>query len=123
MQKICLLMIIILLCVGCDHKIPEPESFTVEASERDWPKYSIRHFVEGRNLKIECMVPGASFHADGKNQVKIRLYMNNVMYDEYHTAAFIVKDIPAGHYNIKLEIIDNANQTTGLTTNFPVIIQ
>src|SRR5690606_25737215 len=104
---------------------PEPKTIVAEASEvqKDHSFFSIRHIIQGNDVKVECIVPTVSFNKNDEQAAKIRLYIDNRFYNEYDTAAFVVKNVQAGSHNFRIEVVslDN-NQSLGLSRNFLVTI-
>lgn len=123
MWRLILLAMIPGLITGCGQKIPEPESFTVEASElEEKSAIQVQHFVDGKHVKVECYVPEVSFNEEDENSAKINVYIDGEFYDHYDTAAFIIKNLEAGSHKMKVEIVGLNNQTRHLSKIFEVKI-
>ncbi|MBO1004911.1 hypothetical protein [Pseudogracilibacillus auburnensis] len=126
MRKRLLCVFLLLLVAGCVQKVPEPQSIHVEASEtkRIHTSLDIRHHVHGNNVRVECIVEGVSF-IDGptdQERAKIVLYIDDQLYGEFHTAAFIVKNMKSGTHKMNLEVVQPSNRSLGLKQQFFVTI-
>lgn len=130
MKKIMILTVgLLILLSGCKEKMPEPESlaFTkkVEAASPE-KSLSIKHMVQGNQVYIECIVPNVTFTSNKKGAKKgkivVRSSTGNV-YKEYHTAAFVVKNLPKGVHLLNVEIVGTNNKSFGMKKQFYVTIQ
>ncbi|WP_062105182.1 hypothetical protein [Bacillus niameyensis] len=123
-RMIIIIIVSLIIVTGCVNKIPEPETIIVEASEvqKDHSLFSFRHMIQGNDVKIECIVPTVSFNKNDDQAAKIRLYIDNRFYNEYDTAAFVVKNVQAGPHNFRMEVVSLENQSLGLSRNFLVTI-
>lgn len=86
----------------------------------------IMHLVKGNNVYIECIVPGMSFVSDKGTENKegyIQLYINGKKLMKYQRAAFVIKDLPKGNHDIKLEFIYRHNQSSRVAKEFSVHIK
>lgn len=124
MWRFIFLSIIFILITGCGQKIPEPESFTAEASElgKKDSDIQVQHFVEGNRVKVECFVPEVSFNKADRNSAKINVYIDGEFHDEYDTAAFVIKNLEAGSHKMKIEVVGLNEQTFQLSKSFEVTI-
>ncbi|MBW8348658.1 hypothetical protein K0H71_04230 [Bacillus sp. IITD106] len=125
MKKILVCLFLFVLLTGCRHKLPEPESMIAEASDQiNRPEIiDIRHIVEGRNVKIECIVSGVSFVSSDQNNGKIMLYVDGEKVGEYKTPAFIVKNLEPGTHRLKIEVVNQNNLSYGINRQFLVTIK
>jgi hypothetical protein len=84
----------------------------------------IRHIVQENDVFVECMVPGVSFTGatKGARRGKIVVFIDGFRKAEYHTAAFIMKDVPKGSHLVKVEIYNQKNKSFGISRNFYVTI-
>lgn len=124
MVRMIMIIVSLIIVTGCDNKIPEPETIVAEASEvqKDHSLFSLRHIIQDNDVKIECIVPTVSFNKMDDQAAKIRLYIDNRFYNEYDTAAFVVKNVQSGSHNFRIEVVSLDNQSLGLSRNFLVII-
>nr|WP_144925019.1 hypothetical protein [Paenibacillus bovis] len=126
MNKMFYCVIILLFLSGCKQEVPEPEALTVEATElqkKDFSQAIIKHNVHGRNVLVECNVKDIHFaNTASKNNGKVLLYVNNRLYNEYNTAAFVVKGLKSGTHKLKVELVDLNNKSYGVSKEFLVTI-
>lgn len=119
--------IVFLLASGCAQKLPEPESMKARASEESTKQktFTVHPILKGNTLMVECFAPSISFsnQSEAKNKGKARLYMNGTFHSEHESAAFIVKDLPKGVHDIRIEIVNDNNEPVGLSEQFSVTIQ
>lgn len=114
MKKIYVLILLLSLnlLTACQKDIPEPEtkenslSFTrkVQASglnlnEKD--PFIVKYHVKGNDVYIECVASSVSFR---NNDGKITLSIDGKKSAEYRQAAFIIKGLPTGTHQLKLEL-------------------
>ncbi|MEB6550627.1 hypothetical protein MXL46_16280 [Heyndrickxia sporothermodurans] len=127
---ICLTLFLIIMS-GCKQNIPKPETFNVEASESkkaaqsDKTKdASIRHIVHGKDIFIECFVPNISFSGANKaiERGKIVVYVDGQLKGEFHTAAFVMKNLSKGVHHVKIDVVKLNNKSHGLSKEFYVTI-
>lgn len=124
LKKMMVCLFLFVLLTGCRHKLPEPESLIAEASDHSKsPKImDIRYVVEGRNVKVECIIAGVSF-VNGKEQGKVLLYVDGQQYGEYDTAAFVVKNLAPGTHRLKIDVVKQNNKSFGINHQFMVTIK
>jgi hypothetical protein len=129
MKKYILLFLIIGLA-GCQEDMPEPESFGTEpeakaasVSTEGKTKITVRHIVQGSQVYVECIAPGVTFTA-GKTgrKGKIIVSVDGKRFDEYHTAAFVMKGLDKGIHHVKVDIVSKDNTTLGLQKQFYITI-
>lgn len=135
---ICLLVFLI----ACSREIPEPElklpvvlskqlknnylpatSAPMMVAKED--SFFVHHYLNGEDVFIECIVKGVSFRDEQFSTVKqgkIVVYLNGKKKTEVRSAAFILKGLPPGEHNIKLEVVSPENQTYDLKKEFSVSI-
>ncbi|MGD6803552.1 hypothetical protein ACQCVK_00190 [Rossellomorea vietnamensis] len=130
MKKWIFLMAIICLA-GCREDIPEPESFGMEheaeaATLNSWDnkEVTVRHIVQGSQVYVECIVPGVTFSTGKKGKKgKIVVSVDGKRYDEYHTAAFVIKGLNKGIHHVKVDIVGKNNQQSlGFQKQFYITI-
>ena len=132
MKKIIFLSVCLLILLsGCKEKMPEPESFAftkkAEAANHESKDLSIKHMVQGNQVYIECIVPNVTFTSTSKKgaekgKIVVRSNTGN-LYKEYHTAAFVVKNLPKGVHLLNVEIVGKNNKSLGMKKQFYVTIQ
>lgn len=127
MKKGFVIILLFFIVTGCGNKIREPESIIVQASSlsEEVPFINVRHFVTNHgNVMVECFVNGISFqHATPEGQKgKIILYIDDKYQSEYHTPAFVVKELHPGTYKWNIQVVDMTGQSLGLEQQFYVTI-
>ncbi|MFD1705770.1 hypothetical protein ACFSCZ_03280 [Siminovitchia sediminis] len=126
-RKLLACLLTALIMTGCAQK-PEPEAEKVkamEAEEVSEEKLTVRHHVQGNSLYVECFVPDISFSAkqSGKQLGKVLLYIDGQLYNEYSTAAFMVKNLPSGAHTFTVEIVNKDNRPLGMSRDFTATIE
>ncbi|WP_456275611.1 hypothetical protein [Bacillus sp. AK128] len=145
-MKTMLMLFSLLLITACGTDDPKPpeaslqdvqevsvstSGLAVEAAATatiDEQNVTIRHKVKDKNVYVEVVIPGFNFSsADDKKKVDgegfIHLYLNGKKVDEIHQAAFIVKGLPAGEHQIKIELVHNDSTSYGIEEEFKVSVQ
>ncbi|MGD6941740.1 hypothetical protein ACQCT6_06885 [Cytobacillus gottheilii] len=142
-RQLCLILVYTVLLSACGNEIPEPETKLVveplhifeggedgrsvqAANMETAPQFFVRHQVKGMNVYVECIIPGVSFRADsGKNRAKIGLFVDGRKQKDITSAAFIIKNLPAGTHTIQLNVLknDNTSYHEELKKEFTVRIQ
>ncbi|MBM7659487.1 hypothetical protein JOC85_000254 [Bacillus mesophilus] len=89
---------------------------------------TVRHNVKDKNVYVEVVIPGFNFSsAPDKKKVDgegyIHLYLNGKKVDEIHQAAFIVKGLPSGKHNLKIELVQNDSTSYGIEEEFSVTVE
>jgi hypothetical protein len=127
MKKSIVLSVALLTVLGgCKEDVPpEPENFSfvkkVEAEET----LSVKHIVQGNQVFIECIVPDVTFSTSRKGAKKGKIVVTsntNGLYKEYHTAAFVVKNLPKGNHILTIEIVSPNNKSLGIKKQLYVTI-
>lgn len=138
-NDILLTMIFVSLLSSCGKEIPEPELKTnlqsghfLQATTipvfttNKHVDFTVYHHVKGKDVLVECVANGVSFRGDNqtdKEQGKIIVYINGNKTKEIQSAIFILKDMPSGKHEIKLELVKLNNETYDITKQFVVEIQ
>lgn len=128
MKSIHAFILVLIVLTGCRQHIPEPETsaaeLTKESFAADEKSFTVRHFVQGRAVLVECFVPGITFAAGGQGQKhgKILVYADGRLFGEFETAAFILKGLEKGSHRIKVEIVTVQNRKTGFSKEFEATI-
>ncbi|MEH7107985.1 hypothetical protein [Bacillus sp. JJ1764] len=89
------------------------------------PTLNVKHETKGNQVFVETILTGISFREDdnlGQKNVKMVVWIDGKKYLEVKSAAFIIKGLPAGSHQIKLEIYSLENQPVGLAKEFMVNI-
>lgn len=129
-------LVFLLLCLtGCHRDIPKPESeleiqpVIVEAEKvvqvlnQQQSEFFVRHQIKGKNLFVECMLSDISFRDDNNKKTgKLLLYVNGQKTEEIHSPVFIVKGLPKGNHQIKIEVVTLQNKSYSLKKEFNVTI-
>lgn len=126
----------ILFLQGCQKDVPEPEvklqvipMSTIHA-EHDLPvimeqkkdAFNVQHHVRGNSVFVECMISDISFRDNSKKQGKLVLYIDGNKKEEITTAAFVIKGLTKGIHHVKLEVVNNKNESYDLQKEFTVSI-
>lgn len=89
---------------------------------------SVKHQVKGNDIYVECVISNFNFSTrDDKKLNKngygyLQLYLNGKKIDNIYTAAFIIKGLPVGKHQIKLELVHNDSTPYGVAKEFEVTI-
>ncbi|WP_066289482.1 hypothetical protein [Bacillus sp. FJAT-29937] len=123
---------------GCQNDKPKPETklmiqavnisnldhyIPVMALPASKDPFYVNHQVKGKNIFIECVVPGITFRdSNHSNKGSIILYVDGKKKEKISSAAFIVKGLPAGSHRIKLEVVKDNQPTPIMKKEFYVTI-
>ncbi len=123
MKKMILYTLAALIFSGCAQKLPDPEAEKAKAMETEvkaGKQITVRHNVQGNSIYIECFIPGISFsRSNVEGQLgKALLYVDGQLYNEYDTAAFVVKNLPSGVHTFTIEVVDKDNKSLGISQKF-----
>lgn len=130
---------LLLVTAGCQRDKPKPETkFYVQTVNTlknldDVPvtamalnnkeQFFVNHQVRGKNLFIECIVPGITFRdTNAANKGIIILYVNGKKKENISSAAFIVKGLSSGTHRIKLEVLKDRETAPMMKKEFYVTI-
>ncbi|MBS4198836.1 hypothetical protein KHA93_04110 [Bacillus sp. FJAT-49732] len=126
MKKMMVCLFLFFLITGCRQKLPEPESYVAKASDhinKSPQLMDVRHIVDGRNVKIECIVSGVSFVNNiDHNYGKIIVYVDGLRHGEFTTPAFIIKNLSPGTHRLKIDVVKPNSQSFGINRQFMVKI-
>ncbi|MGM0844474.1 MAG: hypothetical protein ACQEUT_05815 [Bacillota bacterium] len=126
-----ILLLVILCLAGCKEDLPEPETFGLEREaeaatfkSQDKENVTVRHIVQASQVYVECIAPGVTFSSGKKGKKgKIVVSVDGKRYDEYHTAAFVIKGLEKGIHHVKVEIVaKESQQSWGLQKQFYITI-
>lgn len=131
-----IILLFTVLQLGCQKDLPEPEvkfkviQMSTVHAEHDMPvtieqkrePFIVKHHVKGASVFVECMVSDISFREKSEKQGKIILYVNGKKKEEITTAAFIIKGLPRGTHQIKLEVVKPNNEPYHLQKEFAISI-
>ncbi|WP_096199231.1 hypothetical protein [Bacillus sp. FJAT-45350] len=98
---------------------------SVEKKERS---LKVNHQVKGKDVYIECIVNDFSFSKDNAGKLHnegeghLQLYVDGQKVDSIYQAAFIVKGLPQGNHEIKVELVRNNHEPYGIEEEFTVSI-
>lgn len=125
---------------GCQKDIPEPETVAVKPvkiytaadevaaqpmAAADQQVFFVRHQIKGNSLYVECIIPGVSFREEsGRDQAKIRIFLNGKQTEEVTAPAFIMNNLSKGKHRVRLEILrnDNSQMDPALAKEFSIVI-
>lgn len=89
------------------------------------PSFFVQSKTNGKDVFVECILSGISFRqSDQKGQKvgKLVVWVDGKRTREVNAAAFIIKGLPPGEHEVKLEVVDLHNKSYGLTNEFLVNI-
>jgi hypothetical protein len=89
------------------------------------PTFTVQHQVKGKNIFVECVLTGISFRQLEKSRQKVGKLIVSIdgkKNQEVVSAAFILKNLPAGEHKVKLEVVNLNNEPYGLMREFLVNI-
>jgi hypothetical protein len=124
---IVLAMSLLLILTGCKEEIPEPESFnfiTKAEAATEKSSISVKHVVQGKQVYVECIVPNVTFSSNNvrKQKGKIVVTVDGKRYEEYRTAAFIIKGMNKGVHHLKVDVHGLNNKPLGISKQFYITI-
>ncbi|HZG73689.1 MAG TPA: hypothetical protein VEY51_19285 [Chondromyces sp.] len=131
MRRLLSLCVLLLILGACQQDYPEPESFqTIQKADAAQTgarenKWLVRHVVQGDQLFVECILPNITFNGKNKNGAKkgkIVVSVDGLRFNEYHTAAFIMKGLDKGTHQVTVEIYSLNNKPLGMKRSFYVTI-
>jgi hypothetical protein len=110
---------------ACQKDIPKPENNAVEvfavenllAIDNRIDPFYVKSYVKGNDVFIECRVSNFSFRDSGNKREstgKLLVFLNGKKYNEFSTAAFILKDLKGGNHRITLQIVNQNGHFTSL---------
>ncbi|PKG22152.1 hypothetical protein [Niallia nealsonii] len=131
---------VLLLFTACSHDIPDKDvksqkesainrysfSHAVQASavSLNQQEITVHHVVRGRSVFIECKLNSLSFRENStKKQAKLLLKVDGRLVSEYHSAAFVVRDLSIGKHKLVVEAVNVNNKPYHLSEEFTVTIQ
>jgi hypothetical protein len=144
MKKILFIIIVLLMMSACG--MNEADEFNnvtvipldnpsdtnaVEVTAQDQTRsLTVRYDVKDNNVFVECIVPNFNFSKENVNtkakdgEGHIHLFVNGKKVTKIYKAAFIIKGLPKGKHQIKIEVAHN-NHTPyeGLVEEFEVEIK
>jgi len=94
---------------------------TAKNEEKNDP-FFVKYKVNGKEVFIECIVQGVTFRDNAANKGKILLYVDGVKKEEISSAAFIVRGLPSGTHQLKLEVVQADDSQLQMTKEFYVTI-
>ncbi|KAB7669288.1 hypothetical protein [Bacillus sp. B1-b2] len=130
---------VFLLVAACTNDIPDKEIVPKKKSESTFLSnevvqasineqavdiLQVGHVVKGSSVYVECKVNGYSFreNKEGKS-VKLVLAIDGKNKKEYHTAAFVIPDFPAGKHELTLSLVSEEDQSMLSKKTFDVLIK
>ncbi|WP_088104979.1 hypothetical protein [Halalkalibacter urbisdiaboli] len=99
----------------------------VVAGEKD-RTMTVNHEIRDGDVYIECLIHPFTFtkekvgHAHKDGEGHIRLYINNKHVDSIFRPAFIIKGLPTGNHEIKIEVAKNDKTPYDLEETFTISI-
>ncbi|WP_394232638.1 hypothetical protein [Niallia oryzisoli] len=126
-----IVLLLLLPLAACQKDIPEPEtkdvSFylneAVHASAMNSAQddsFYVKYHVRGKDVFFECIVKNASFRNHG---ARIVFSIDGKKTTEFHSAAFIVKDLPSGTHHAKLELFKENENVAAAVKEMEISIQ
>ncbi len=109
--------------------IPFDEEYEriVSSSKKD-ERLIVNYEVKDQDIYVECFVKDFSFNREDIGSVKkegeghIHLYINGNKVDSIFQSSFIIKSLPSGTYNIKLELVHNDYTPYGISEEFEITL-
>lgn len=101
------------------------DSQVFSADSDKTPTFFVQSKTNGKDVFVECILSGISFRqSDHKGQKvgKLVIWVDGKRTKEVNAAAFIIKGLPPGQHEVKLEVVDLNNKSYGLTSEFLVNI-
>jgi len=89
------------------------------------PSFFVSAKTKGNNVYVECILSGISFREsdqNGQKAGKLIIWLDGKKTQEVNSAAFIIKGLPHGKHEVKLEVVDLKNKPYGITNVFLVNI-
>jgi hypothetical protein len=89
------------------------------------PSFFVQSKTKGNNVYVECILSGISFRESDQNGQKVGkliIWLDGKKTQEVNSAAFIIKGLPPGKHEVKLEVVDLKNKSYGITNVFLVNI-
>ncbi|MEH6995135.1 hypothetical protein V7075_20905 [Neobacillus drentensis] len=89
------------------------------------PAFFVQSKTNGKDVFVECILSGISFRQSDQNGQKVGklvIWVDGKRTKEVYAAAFIIKGLPPGEHEVKLEVVDLHNKSYGLTSEFLVNI-
>ncbi|KAA0548054.1 hypothetical protein FZW96_09995 [Bacillus sp. BGMRC 2118] len=88
---------------------------------------TVRHNVKNKDIYVEVVVNGFTFSSKDSKQPKLnegylKVYLNGRQVDEIHQAAFILKGLPSGKHQLKLELVQNDGSSYDIQKEMEVVI-
>lgn len=120
--------------IACQKDLPEPETKSRIVSAAQLPNdvvsmqresFQVKSFVKGNNVYIECRISNFSFreyNKKGNRSGKMIVYVDGKKYNQYSSAAFIVKDLNRGNHRISLQIVDSKGHKTSMKKEMVISI-
>ncbi|RFU61173.1 hypothetical protein [Bacillus sp. V59.32b] len=136
MKLLISLCALLMIVSACGQKIPEPENKSKKIGFIEHPaaqvasfkinsleEFEVKHFIKGNSMYVECFLKNFAFsQSSKKRRAFTRMFLDGRKINDYRTAAFVVKAIPEGKHEVKLEIYDENGKPTGLVKKFIVEI-
>lgn len=96
-----------------------------QQNENQNPSLFVQSNIKGNNVFVECILSGISFRESNQNGQKVGklvIWLDGKKTKEVNSAAFIIKGLPPGDHQVKLEVVDLKNVPYGVTKEFMVNI-
>ncbi|MFJ8244100.1 hypothetical protein [Peribacillus asahii] len=136
MKKLVIICVLLFMISGCGQKIPKPKDiienvhslFETRAEASAWKAmnedFFVKTIVKEDNVYVECYVRGYSFsQTNSKKLATVTVSIDGKKHSERTTAAFVVRDVPNGKHRMKLEVLNEDGEKTGLTKEVEVHIE
>ena len=105
----------------------EKYELVVTSSSED-KRLSVKYEVKDQDIYVECFVKDFNFSREKIGSVKregeghIHLYINGNKVDSIFQPSFIIRSLPSGTYNIKLDLIHNDYTRYGISEEFEITL-
>ncbi|OQM46335.1 hypothetical protein B6A27_06830 [Anoxybacillus sp. UARK-01] len=114
---------------ACVHHKPQPEtmqqvSAAVSMQAPAAQTMHVKHEMRGKDVLVECVIDHFSFTKGDKahGNGHINVYLNGQKINEVFTAAFVLRGLPSGKHQIRLELVRDDESKYGVSSEFEVNI-
>lgn len=105
---------------------PINDELEVVVTTNEEERFNVSYEVKDTDIYVECVIRDFTFSKENIGSKKvdgeghIQLYINGQKVDSLFQPSFIIKNLPSGTYDIKLELVHNDYSPYGLIQEFNV---